>query len=642
MKTKTIKSCVALLMAFLMTAAVLSGCSRKKYDENGNEIIDKGAEINMYIADFPYDLDPGRIQFDADLGKYYSLIYEGLFKIGENGKLEAGLAKEWEYEEDERDGKLKLQITLASTSWSDGVSLDSDDVVYSFKRILSPGNSNPAAALLYPIENAKDAKSGLVTIDDVGFSAINSNTIEIVFEEEFTDVEYFLRTLANPVFTPLREDIITNYGEDWAQPMYLKEPRDGAENVFNTIVTNGPFTVKEWTRDSILLERSTYYKNLGTNDKYTKYVTPYRIMINFSNDADTQLANFELDEEMERVFLIGSFSKDGYAANEKDLRSFANASAYTYYFNTQNKVLSDERVRKALSIALDRNEIASIVGRGVVPATGYVPTGVECDSKGKKDYREETGDVISASANLDEAKNLLKEAGVNSGKLTITIRGDLDWEAEVADYAAEVWKGLGFNVSISKVNAYSSAKSEISAYEEKLATGDFDIIGLDYCALSTDAYSFLVPYAREYSGSVVLVDDDAEPSTPHVTGFDDQEYNELINGTIERDEEGEIVSATGILGAEDAEARYEIYKQAEAMLAEKVPSAPLFFGTNSYLVSNKLSGVKYNFYGAPILTKTSLKGYEKYKMSELTDEAESTENNSTDLSDEGDSTDSGN
>lgn len=623
MKEKTLKSVLAGLLAVVMTTASLAGCSGKKVDENGNEIIDRGAEINMYVANFPYDLDPGRVQFDSDLQKYYSLIYESLFKIDESGKLKGAVAKEWKSEVDERDGKLKLQIKLASTSWSDGVAIDADDVVYTFKRILDPDNSNPAASLLYPIENAKAAKSGLVTIDDVGFSAINTNTVEIIFEEEFTDVDYFLRTLANPVFTPLREDIISNYGEDWAQPMFVKAPRDGAENVFNSIVTNGPFTVKEWTRDSLLLERSTYYRNLGTEQKLTKYVTPYRIIINFRNDADKQLENYALDDEMERVFLVSSFTKDGFEANKKHLKSFADASSYTYYFNADNKTLSDERVRKALSIALDRNEIAAIVGRGVTPATGYVPTGIESDSKGKKEYRSEAGEVISASANLEEAKSLVASAGVRSGNLTLTIRNDFDWEAEVAEYAASVWKQLGFNVKVSKVNAYSSANSELSPYEEKLASGDFDIIGFDYCALSSDAYSFLVPYAREYSGSVVPVEDGADTSTPHVTGFDDAEYNALIAGTIERNDDGEIVSATGILGAKNAKERFEIYKQAETMLAEKVPSAPLFFGTNSYLVSNKLSGVKYNFVGAPEFAKVKLSGYEKYKISEVTDKADS-------------------
>lgn len=630
MKKNTLRSVLALALALLMTVGVLSGC-QKELDENGNEIIDKGAEINMYISSFPYDLDPGRIHYDSDLYKFFSLIYEPLFTIDENGSLKGGLIKDWEYEEDERDEKLKLQMKLRSTSWSDGVAVDSDDIAYTFKRLLDPNNSNPAASMLFPIENARDAKAGMVTVDDVGFSAINASTIEIVFEKEFTDVEYFLRCLASPVFTPLREDVVTQYGDDWAQPLYLKELRDG-EEAFSSIVTNGPFAVKEWIYNkgkptSLLLERSTYYRNLNVEQAYDTYVKPYRIMLNFRNDADAQIENYNLNKEVERVFLIGEFTKEGYEANKKNIKSYANGSSYTYYFNANNETLKDARVRKALSIALDRNEIANIVGKGVVPATGYVPTGIEADAKGKKDYRSVADAVISAEANLDEAKKLLKEAKVTSGSLTLNIRDDAAWENDVAKYAADVWKKLGFNVSIKKVSALSDKESKLSEYERKLATGDFDIIGFDQCALSPDAYSFLVPYATQYSGSIVPIDDELEagklPSTAHVTGFSDKDYDALI-GVIgyDADANDSIAPEAGILCAKKAAERLEIYKQAEAMLAEKVPCAPLFFGVNNYMVSGKLSGVKVNNLGNPILSGTKLSGYKNFKMSEALGEVE--------------------
>ncbi len=605
------------MLALIMCAVSFTGCSTK--DEE-----DKGAEINMYISNLPVDLDPTRIQFDSENLKLYSLLYEGLFKINENGKLENALVKDSEWEEDERDGKSKLVLKLNKTSWSDGVSVTADDVVYTFKRLLDPDNSNPAAALLFPIENAKSAKSGLMTIDDVGFSAINPTTIEIIFEEGFTDVEFFKRSLASPVFTPVREDIVMQYGEDWAQPIFAKYARQ-KDDAFSSIVTNGPFTIKEWTEDSVLLERSIYYRNLDPEGDVAKYVTPYRIVVNYGDTPDVQLENFNIkkndENHLDRNFFIGSFSKEGYETVKSDVESFDNGAMYTYYFNAANKTLSDARVRKALSIALDRNEIASIVGRGVTPATGYVPTGVAVDNKGKKDYRDKAEDVISASANLEEAKALLKEAKVTKGTITIAIRNDLDWEKDVADYVKGVWSGLGFTVSVKRFDAQSDSKNIISEYEKMIASGDFDVIAVNQCALSDDAYSFLVPYAREFSGSVVPVDDDAVPSTAHVTGFDDEEYNTLI-GTFEHDPEtGDILSVTGVLAAEDSGERLEIYKQAEKLLADKAPCAPLFFGTNSYLVSGELSKVKYNNIGAPIFTKTNLKNYNHYKL-EIEEEEE--------------------
>ncbi len=598
------------MLALIMCVASFTGCSKKDED-------DKGAEINMYISNLPVDLDPTRIQFDSENLKLYSLLYEGLFKINQNGKLENALVKDSEWEEDERDGKIKLILKLNRTSWSDGVSVTADDVVYTFKRLLDPDNSNPAAALLFPIENAKSAKSGLMTIDDVGFSAINPTTIEIIFEEGFTDIEFFKRSLANPVFTPVREDIVMQYGEDWAQPIFVKYTRQ-KDDAFSSIVTNGPFTIKEWTEDSVLLERSIYYRNLDPEGNVAKYVTPYRIVVNYGDTADVQLENYNIkknaENHLDRNFFIGSFTKEGYESVKSKVESFDNGAMYTYYFNTENKTLSDARVRKALSIALDRNEIAAIVGRGVTPATGFVPTGVAVDNKGKKDYRDKAEDVISASANLEEAKALLKEAKVTKGNITIAIRNDLAWEKDVADYVKGVWSGLGFTVNVKRFDAQSDSKNVISEYEKMIASGDFDVIAVNQCALSDDAYSFLVPYAREFSGSVVPVDDDAIPSSAHVTGFDDEEYNTLI-GTFEHDPEtGDILSMTGVLVAKNASERLEIYKQAEKLLAEKAPCAPLFFGTNNYLVSGELSKVKFNNVGAPVFTKTNLKNYNHYKL----------------------------
>ncbi len=607
------------MLAVIMCASCFTGC--KKRDED-----DKGAEINMYIANMPYDLDPTRIQYDSENLKFYSLIYESLFRINEKGKLENALVKEAEIEEDERTGEIKLILELKNTKWSDGVSVTADDVVYAFKRILDPGTNNPAAALLFPIENAKAAKSGLMTIDDVGFSAISSKKVEIVFEDGFTDIEYFKRSLASPMFTPLREDIVLQNKEEWAQAAFVKDVRNkktGGDS-YSTIVTNGPFVVKEWTKDSIILERSVYYGALDPEADVTKFVTPYRIKLSYAsgsklnNDesADAQLENFNIgkDDEnhIERNFFIGNFSKEGYEGVKGDVETFADASMYTYYFNANNKVLSDARVRKALSIALDRNKIAEIVGLGVAPATGYVPTGIEADNKGKKEYRDEASDVISASADVSKAKSLLSEAKVTKGTINILIRDDRAWEAEIADYVKGVWSSLGFTVNITKESCTSEEAGQyISPFETKLTTGDFDVVGVDMCAISSDAYSYLAPFAREFSGSVVSVDDDAEPSTPHITGFDNAEYNELIEG---------------LLTAENAAGRLAIYKQAEAILAEEVPTAPLFFGVNNYLVSGELSKISYNNNGAPIFTKTKLKNYDHYKLViEKSEDSEETE-----------------
>ncbi len=596
------KKILALMLAALCMISVFAGCS----GTNENEEVDKGAEITAYIGDFPYDLDPSRAYFNSDMLKYYSLIYESLTTLDSKGKLtKNGLASDWEYELDERDGLMKLVIKLRNTSWSDGIAVSADDVIYAWKRLLAPENSNPAAALLFPIYNAQEAKQGLVTIDDVGFSSLNSKTVEIIFEEGFTDVEFFLQTLASPVFTPLRESYVSGH-DDWAQPIETKKTRAG-EDAINTLVTNGPFVVKTYTSDNIVLERSTYYRNLGADQDFTKYVNPYRIIINFTNNIDDQITSYENTEE----FFVGDFSPAGYESYKKKTDSVPAHSAYTYYFNANNELLSDARVRKALSIALDREEIARIASGGydgsegdtvmigAEAATGFVPTGV-IGNANSKIYRKQAGDVISKTGDIEQAKSLLKEAGVTSGSLTIKVQKDRVWESEVADYVASVWKQLGIRVNVETLLTKSTKSTVRSAFEDALTTGDFDVIALDLTALSAEAYSILAPFARDFSGSVVEVDDDAEPSAPHITGFDNEEYNTLM---------------AGVLTAKNAKARFEIYKQAEAILAEQAPAAPLFFINNVTLTSGKLSKTETTFLGTTSFIDAKLKNYEKYKVS---------------------------
>lgn len=598
----TMKRILALMLAALCIVGVFTGCSAK----NESEEVDKGAEITVYLGDFPYDLDPTRAYFNSDMIKYYSLVFESLTTLDEKGKATSnGLASEWKYKLDERDGLMKLQIKLRDTSWSDGIAVSADDVIYTWKRLLAPENSNPAAALLFPIYNAKEAKQGLVTIDDVGFSSLNSKTVEVIFEEGFTDVEYFLQTLASPVFTPLRESYVSGH-DDWAQPIETKKTREG-EDAINTLVTNGPFTVKTYTTKNIVLERSTYYRNLGADQDFTKYVNPYRIIINFTKDINDQITSYENKE----AFFVGDFSATGYESYKKKIDSTPAHAAYTYYFNANNELLSDARVRKALSIALDREEIAKIaqgayegaesdvVMAKAEAATGFVPTGVLGNGAGKS-FRKQADKVIATSANIEEAKQLMKEAGVSSGRLTIKVQKDRVWESEVADYVASVWKELGIRATVETVLTKSTKNSVTSAFEEALTTGDFDVIGLDMTALSADALSVLAPFARDFSGSVVEVDDDAEPSAPHVTGFDNEEYNTLMSG---------------ILTAKNAKERFRIYESAEAILANEMPCAPLFFINNCTLTSGKLSKTEETFMGATSFINASLKNYKKYKVS---------------------------
>ena len=583
------KKLLSMLLSAALLVSLLAGCSGSTDEEEEKEKeVDKGAEINMYVGERPSDLDPGKLIFNSDAWQYMSLIYEGLFTLDSNGKAVAAVADEWESEVDERDGKLKLYITLRSSRWSDGIPVDADDFIFAWKRILQPSNNNPAAALLYPIENARKVKSGEVTVADLGVTAVTDKILEVVFEDGFTDVNYFIETLASPVLVPLREDKVKT--DTWAQAS-------------TTICTNGPFAVKTFGVDSMILERSTNYNALRTREKLTKYVVPYRITVNFDGGSDGQLEAYNTtpEEPVDTLFYLGAFSKEGYetVSSQKGFTTNDALTTYTYFFNTNNDVLADAAVRNALGTSLDRNEIAAIVGRGAKPATGIVPYGVNGSGYGKS-FRSEAGDVISATA-ADAAKG--------KGSFTLTYNADRDYEKEIAEYAQGVWKNLGYSVKLIPVTS-----AEIINI---VNTGDFDAIAMDYMCVTGDASSMLYPFATEYSGHTVDVTNPDVFFTPHFTGYESAEYNAVIET---------------LYAAKSTAERFEALKGAEKIIVNDAPIVPLFFKSVSYIAKKDLSKISSTFFGAKDFRKTKLAKYDLYK--EVEEETEEETDTADEASDE--------
>ena len=135
-------------------------------------------------------------------------------------------------------------------------------------------------------------------------------------------------------------------------------------------------------------------------------------------------------------------------------------------------------------------------------------------------------------------------------------------------------------------------------FQEALYKGNFDVIGLDYQGLTTDAFSFLAPFARAYSGSVIDISLEDETTKPHVTGFDNEAYNELID------------KAANELNMKE---RAKLLHQAEEMLAEECPAIALTFNVTNYMKSGKLKNVDSSIFGYKIFTKAKLSGYQDVK-----------------------------
>jgi ABC-type oligopeptide transport system substrate-binding subunit len=580
------KKVLSLVLAMITAGSVLAGCTTLEKDETGN--YDKGAIIDMYLTTEVYDFDPQNSITDDAMLKAYSLMYEGLTTIDENGKWQKALMKNYKVEKD-AEGEFSILITLNNTRWSDGRTVQAADFVYSWKRLLEADAANEASSLLYDIKNARDVKTGDATVDDLGIAAVDTYVLQVEFEQK-VDLDLFFENCSSIALVPLREDVITRYKDNddveiWAQKS-------------TSIVTNGPFCPKEIIYGTTLrLERSSYYYlDAEKEEPLDKFVIPYRLLTTYgTGTAEDQLAALNSGS----IFYNGELPLSARAQYANDVNLTDMMGTHTYVFNTNNSLFAKPEVRKALSMAIDRNQIVSIVTYAKA-ATGYVPYKV-FDSKSGTSFREVGGNILSSTADVAGAKSLLSSAGVNGGSFTLSVRNN-EVDLAIADYVAGVWGDLGFNVTVEAVkttaNSTDPQNLKVDNFQLLYDSGEFDVIAIDMMMLSTDAFSALSQFAVSFSGNGVDMDSENYDLYGHVSGYANEEYNALIESAY---------------AEKDRAARAAILHQAEAKLLEDMPVIPVVFLQDAYLSSSELSGIESTYYGTRDFKDVQLKDYMTYK-----------------------------
>ena len=566
------KKTLSLLLCLIMVAAALSGCGGLKGD-------DKGAIIPVYLPTAINNFDPAYALHDEAGTKILNLLYEGLTYIDASGKTQKAMAKNWTYKTKPEENYYMLEIELKETKWSDGRQVSADDYVFAWKRLLEPEFQSEAAAALYDIKNARAVKAGEMTIDDLGLFAADTTVLQVEFE---TDIDYnqFLTDCSSLALVPLREDKVVKL-ENWASNTA-------------TMVTDGPFTLKTYKQGiSMVLERNVYYyRDIEKEESLIKYVIPYRLDINLENDVNAQLANF--DAQNGSLFFISELPLAARAARSGEVTLSDTPITHTYVFNSKKAPFNKAEVRRALSLAVDRSALVNTVVYAKA-AEGFTANA---------DFRAAAGSVISSSANLSEAKNLLSAAGVSSGKFTITIREN-EVDRAVAEYCKGVWEQLGFTVSIEALGTEYYTEIEYDQYRDLFETayrkGDFDVIAVDFTETAANVFNTLAIYSKPFSGGALDLTSGNFDYVPHIGGYVNESYDALMEEIFA---EKTIANRTSKL------------IEAEKILANDMPVMPLFRYQTAYLISSELSGLKVNFNGSLNFNKVKLKNYLSYLETE--------------------------
>ncbi len=592
------KRTLALLLCLCMLAGLV-GCTSLKHG-----VYDKGAYIRAYLTEPIYDFDPLAAFDNEDNLRIVSMLFIGLFRADENGKPQKDLVDKYEYAEDKDRGSYVLTLKLKSTQWSDGVAVSAGDAQFAFRRLFDTATSHPAVALFCDIKNARAVLAGDDSVDHLGVNVVDPTTLEFVFERA-VNIDTFLAALCSPAAFPLRADIVEG------KPNWAKKP--------GTMVCSGPFLLRSINYakdDGFILERNSYYMRDRQKDDLDKSVLPFRIVATYTTDHAEQIATLNSGA-------VGALQYIGYVPAElrgdaslKKAKVTDAPSTFSLYLNESNALFAKTEVRQALSAAVDRAALVEAVTYAKA-ADGIVPWTVPERAGTKTDFRKKSDGYLSASADVDKAKELLASAGVNASaySFSITVRkGDPDHLA-MAELVAAAWGDLGFHVTVKQLDIYEltevdeegkTVKTGIyaSKYAEALAAGNFDVIALDLVAPAPDAFSVLAPFAKAFSGNATVLDETVNPNydlTPHITGYDSAAYNEKIEAAYKET---------------NAKKRAALLHEAEAMLMNDLPVIPLVYNQNVSLSSKKLKKVSSDFYCPAVFTKAKLSGYWELALAE--------------------------
>lgn len=655
MRSKLTKM-IALLLGVLMLLPCFVGCG---VDEDYT-----GPILQVLMSDMPTTFDPAYAYLDSSSLQLLSLMYEGLFSYDKDGKLQNALADSWKWiKQDTEKNEYEMEITIKKTCWNDGQTVTADQFVYAWRRLLDPGFGSEAACLLYDIKNAEKVKSGDVGIFAFGATAPSTDIIRIEFDHAI-DTEQFFALLASPALVPMRDDIVEKNGlVDW-------------DSTSGIVTSNGPFYLKSYTIGSVMrFERNRYYFRDVEADAMDEYVTPYRLEVNFSKDyvisgipvdgedeyhlqPTEPVKNLMAEKETGNVLSAGdgiepfitvdktsrtatatySFSSV-YALNEYlwqsgEMQYYSNIpmeyrekyvsslesnvtekSTATLLFNTKNELLSNPSVRRALSLAIDRTALAAQL-KMVQPAEGLICGGTWNTGK-KTDFRTAGGAVVSATADVNAAKELLSKAGVKGGSFELAVKYSDPVSVATAEYLIGVWKELGFTVT-TKAFAFTPSgtptKNDYNVYDKKevgydnliedyytdaYKAGNFDVILTDVCQLTTDAFSTLAPFSTRFCGGSIdlsLTEEELKNVvTTHVTGYQSEAYDALIDQAFAE--------------KSNNEARADALHKAEKMLMEDGVAAPLYVYSVAYQTNGNLKGLETNWFGATVFTDVTDKTY---------------------------------
>lgn len=540
---RNLKRYAALLLALALSLGLLAGCS-----------LGKEVSFRVAMGSVPATLDPALVSTDEEK-IVVSHLFENLMKLQSDGSggstAVSGVARSYQCDAT-AEGQETYTFKLRSGAvWSDGTRVKAGDFVYAWKRLVDPATGSENAGLLDMVAGYSAARAG--NVEALQVSAPDDDTFVVVLSGR---CPYFVDSVCTAAATmPVRSSAVEQ--ENWSLSL-------------RTILTNGAYTAVSWENDTLLLQQTEGYYD-------ARRLGPESISFRFT--ADEQTAN-ALFEQGEADFVLGLTDE----AVSKKIDSWTPdyyPETSVVLLNEMSTFVDSDKVRRAMSLVIDRNAIAELLGaRTHLAAEGLVTWGIRSTAGGQfRDYGAAVdNDSENYEKNCQTAQELMQEAGYTADVLERLEQVVMLYESDgttdsLAVFLQKAWREkLGIQVTLRGVSA-----SEIT---KALEQGEYTLAALWVTSDRNDATGFLNRWRTDNEGNYA--------------NFNSSAYDMLLG----------VASVSASKEARDA-----YLEDAERLLLEKGNVIPLYHSTRSWSLSEKYTGLfgdglgRYFFVGIHAVSK---------------------------------------
>jgi oligopeptide transport system substrate-binding protein len=534
------------LISAIALSLILTGCGSSESNvESGN----RTGILHWGNGTEPQSLDPHIATGVPEHHVIVSLMEGLVHKDRETLAPVPGVAQSWTVSDDGRVYTFKLRN---DARWSNGDVHNAYDYVWSWSRALQPALGNLYAYMYFPIVNAHEFYKGELTdFEQVGVKALDDLTLQVTLRNP---TPFFLQLLDHYSMYPVHQATIEKFGR--------ADERGTRWTYQGNYVGNGPFKLKSWEINrAIVVERNTYFHS---NDD---------VKLNGIVFYPTENSTTE-----ERMFRAGQLHYTNDVpidkvqtyrdANNPALKVVPYLGTYFYRVNIREPHLQDKRVRRALAMTIDREQLTEhVLKAGQIPAYAMTPPNT-------RGYYP----PVNLSFDPEAARQLMADAGYPNGEgfpATEILYNTNEGHRKVAVAIQQMWREH-LNIEVKLLN------QEWKVYLDSESSGDYQISRAGWIGDYVDPNNFLDMFLCDGGNNR--------------TGWCNKEYDRLILD----------VAPT----AKTHEERLAVFAQAEQMLMDDLPVLPIYTYTTKHLVHPSLKNISNNIMDMQRYSEIYLEGAE--------------------------------